>query len=207
MFRRVLSTFRVSRAKNPFETEGLKNYSISTQNREGILADVMKILNDNHVELIYIESELQNVNMKGKQRADFNCSAYGLEGELKNTIKTQLETLGCSFNDAPLFEMAWFPRNIEDLNAIGRELQLVHEEAGSDSQQFTDPEYRRRRDNIADLSVKHNIGEPIPIAEYSKEEEETWKYVYRKLKPLHKSAMCDRYNKWLDTMANKFNFA
>lgn len=91
MLRRILPLAKVSREKRPFDTGKLQNYSVKSLNREGILADILKIFNGNHVELTHIESELHNVNKNGKQRADFNLSSEHLQGYIKETIRGQLQ--------------------------------------------------------------------------------------------------------------------
>ena len=90
MLRRILSLARVSREKKPFDTGRLQNYSVKSLNREGILADILKIFNGNHVELTYIESELHNISKSGKQRVDFNLSSEQLQGYIKEVIRSQL---------------------------------------------------------------------------------------------------------------------
>ena len=54
---------------------------------------------------------MHNILKNGKQRADFNISTDDLHGSRKETIVGQLKELGCELHEAPLIEMAWYPRN------------------------------------------------------------------------------------------------
>lgn len=45
---------------------------------------------------------------------------------------------------------------------------VVEDEFNKDHPQFTDPEYRKRREEIADISKSHLVGDPVPIIDYTK---------------------------------------
>lgn len=116
---------QIARVKGHFDSGKLQNFSIRSLNREGILADVMKIINKHNINLTYVESELHNVEMNGRQRADFNISSDQLYGYNKEIVRNELREIGCELRDSPLIEVSWYPRNSADLNAIGRELLTV----------------------------------------------------------------------------------
>ncbi|EAR93404.2 biopterin-dependent aromatic amino acid hydroxylase (macronuclear) [Tetrahymena thermophila SB210] len=88
----------------------------------------------------------------------------------------------------------WFPRDRNDLQYIGQDLMRVEEDNCKDSLQFTDTEYRKRRDYIAQVSKSHILGQPIPILEYTEQENQTWRTIYNKLSSYHKDLCTDRYN-------------
>lgn len=54
---------------------------------------------------------------------------------------------------------------------------------------FRDPEYRARRDAIAQIALAHRGG-PIPEAEYTAEEHGVWRHIWERLDPLHERAAC-----------------
>jgi len=58
---------------------------------------------------------------------------------------------------------------------------------------FHDAEYRRRRNEIARLAIEYVAGEPPPVAEYTPEEHEVWREVWRHLEPLHERYACRAY--------------
>lgn len=46
----------------------------------------------------------------------------------------------------------------------------MKDEVNKDHVQFSDPEYRKRRDYIADIAKNYKMGDDIPDVPYSKEE-------------------------------------
>src|SRR6202035_5272712 len=55
---------------------------------------------------------------------------------------------------------------------------------------FSDPSYRDRRNAIAQLSIKHKVGEPIPTVEYTPQEDDVWRIVSEALKKRHATLAC-----------------
>ena len=53
-----------------------------------------------------------------------------------------------------------------------------------------DPEYRRRRNQIAAAALDWNEGEPVPRIEYTEAEQEVWRTVCRELAPKHERLAC-----------------
>jgi phenylalanine-4-hydroxylase len=58
---------------------------------------------------------------------------------------------------------------------------------------FRDPEYRARRNRIAQLALSYQSGQPIPQAPYSAEEHEVWRAVWEALAPAHQAHACVEY--------------
>jgi len=58
---------------------------------------------------------------------------------------------------------------------------------------FRDPVYRSRRDAIARIAFEYRDGEPVPRVEYTEEEQEVWRAVWRNLGPLHDRYACRAY--------------
>ena len=55
-------------------------------------------------------------------------------------------------------QVPWFPKEKEDLNLIGQVLLDVKDEVNQDHLQFSDPEYRERRNFIAEVAKKYKVG-------------------------------------------------
>jgi phenylalanine-4-hydroxylase len=53
-----------------------------------------------------------------------------------------------------------------------------------------DPEYRRRRNQIAAAALAWRPGEPVPRVEYTEEEHQIWQTVCRELAPKHERLAC-----------------
>jgi phenylalanine-4-hydroxylase len=73
--------------------------------------------------------------------------------------------------------------------------QLVQLEA--DHPGFHDGDYRRRRDEIAQLAFDYQEGTPLPRVEYSPLEVGTWRTVFRELTKLFPTHACSEFNQSL----------
>jgi phenylalanine-4-hydroxylase len=61
---------------------------------------------------------------------------------------------------------------------------------GPDHPGFRDPDYRRRRNDLAALSVDWTPGDPVPHADYTDVEHEVWRVIAQALEPLHHRHAC-----------------
>jgi len=84
---------------------------------------------------------------------------------------------------------------IADRNAI---VQLDPDHPG-----FRDLAYRQRRNQIAQIALKYQPGDPIPEAPYTDEEDQVWSTIWRALQPAHRQHACAEYLECLQ----KLNFA
>jgi len=57
-----------------------------------------------------------------------------------------------------------------------------------------DPEYRRRRNEIAAVSMAWEPGQPVPRIDYTETEHEVWRTVCEHLGPLHARYACKAFN-------------
>ncbi len=85
--------------------------------------------------------------------------------------------------------------SIADRNAI---VQLDPDHPG-----FRDLAYRQRRNQIAQIALKYQPGDPIPEAPYTDEEDQVWSTIWRALQPAHRQHACAEYLECLQ----KLNFA
>lgn len=58
---------------------------------------------------------------------------------------------------------------------------------------FRDPEYRARRNRIAQIALEYLPGAPIPDAPYTAEEHGVWRAVWQALEPAHQQHACGEY--------------
>ena len=81
---------------------------------------------------------------------------------------------------------------IADRNAI---VQLDPDHPG-----FRDPEYRRRRNQIAQIAMNYHPGDPIPDAPYTDREHQVWSVIWRALRPGHQEHACAEYLKAIEQL-------
>jgi phenylalanine-4-hydroxylase len=67
-------------------------------------------------------------------------------------------------------------------------VHLAHDHPGAN-----DPEYRRRRSQIAAAALEWTPGEPAPHIDYTDEETEVWRTVCRELRPKHEELAIHEY--------------
>jgi phenylalanine-4-hydroxylase len=75
--------------------------------------------------------------------------------------------------------------SISDRNTI---VQLDPDHPG-----FRDPEYRARRNRIAQIALEYQPGTPIPDAPYTSQEHEVWRAIWDALNPAHQEHACAEY--------------
>ncbi len=66
---------------------------------------------------------------------------------------------------------------------------------------FRDPEYRARRNAIAQIAMTYLTGAPIPEAPYTELEHGVWQTIWKALGPAHRKHACAEYLDCLDRLA------
>lgn len=84
----------------------------------------------------------------------------------------------------------WFPRHISDLDYCTHILSKFEPDLDSNHPGFSDPIYRARRKEIAQIAFEYKYGEQIPRVEYTEEEIKTWSTVYNQINSLYPKHAC-----------------
>lgn len=66
---------------------------------------------------------------------------------------------------------------------------------------FRDPEYRARRNAIAQIAISYRPGQPIPHAPYTELEHGVWQQIWKALGPAHREHACAEYLDCLEKLA------
>ncbi len=74
-------------------------------------------------------------------------------------------------------------------------------ELEADHPGFNDPEYRKRRDEIALLAMNHVVTSPPARITYTKTETATWRTVFEELTALYKNCACSEFNESFGALA------
>merc|ERR1712233_75267 len=168
-------------------------YSLSEE--IGALAESLKIFQKYKVNLLHIESR-SSTRLPGyefmveldQQKGEV---AGALE-EIKNASRyCQIIT---SFYKDNKDTVPWFPSKIQDLDRFANQILSYGSELDSDHPGFTDPVYRARRKEFADIAFNYKHGEPIPDPGYTAQEKKVWKEVYTNLTRLYKTHACYGHN-------------
>merc|ERR1711875_117000 len=161
----------------------------------GALAESLKIFKKHKVNLKHIESR-SSTRLPGyefmveldQQKGEV---AGALE-EIKNASRyCQIIT---SFYKDNKDTVPWFPSKIQDLDRFANQILSYGSELDSDHPGFTDPVYRARRKEFADIAFNYKHGTPIPKVNYTEQERGVWKVVFNNLKRLYKTHACYEHN-------------
>lgn len=99
--------------------------------------------------------------------------------------------------------MPWFPRKLDDLDAIGKTTTLKEGEdiAYIEHPGFDDPEYKKRRNYISDAAINYRMSDPeIPRIDYTDVENGVWNTGFKMLRQKWHDVACKEYNDALDDM-------
>ncbi|XP_022338844.2 tryptophan 5-hydroxylase 1-like [Crassostrea virginica] len=178
------------------------------QNRVGNLANALKIFQDNHINVVHIESrKSRNNDSEAEIYVELETDNIRLQ-ELIKRLKKQVA--GISYNDIPvppspataarvpataeaLANAPWFPRKMADLDKAANRVLMYGSELDADHPGFKDKVYRQRRTIFADIAMAYKHGNPIPRVDYTQEEINTWGVVFRELNKLYPSHACREY--------------
>merc|ERR1712179_534900 len=126
---------------------------------------------------------------------ELDSSVGDIEGALKavQDQSSYFQVITRNILDNPE-AVPWFPRKIQDLDRFANQILSYGSELDSDHPGFTDPVYRARRKEFADIAFNYKHGEPIPDPGYTAQEKKVWKEVYTNLTRLYKTHACYEHN-------------
>merc|ERR1719481_1980920 len=171
------------------------NMIFSLTEAVGALAEALKIFKENNVNLLHIESR-SSVRVPGYEfKVEIDSSVGDIEGAIKRLQdqSSYFKVITRNIADNPE-AVPWFPRKIQDLDRFANQILSYGSELDSDHPGFTDPVYRARRKEFADIAFNYKHGTPIPYVEYTETERGVWKTVFTILKRLYKTHACYEHN-------------
>ncbi|BFZ09991.1 hypothetical protein BsWGS_13030 [Bradybaena similaris] len=204
----VFKTERASQATYGFQqhlyqedyvdNEGSTSITFTLPEKVGVLAAALKIFEQHGVNLHHIESRPARYDHKN---FEFFIACDNRTGGLKEAIE-DLRTMSDNLtvlsrnvttssidNDVP-----WFPRRIKELDRFANQILSYGSELDADHPGFTDPVYRERRKEFADIAYNYKHGQPIPRVEYTAAERRTWGTIFRELVKLYPTHACREFN-------------
>ncbi len=90
-------------------------------------------------------------------------------------------------------EVPWYPRHISELDLIANRILSAGADLDSDHPGFSDPVYRKRRQELAEFALNYSWDEKIPYIKYTDDEIKTWGIIYEKLNQSHAKYACKEY--------------
>ncbi|RUS86363.1 hypothetical protein EGW08_005881 [Elysia chlorotica] len=182
----------------PKDKEGSTTITFTLKEKVGILASALNVLQSHNVNLHHIESRPARNN---PESFEFFIACDNTTGGLKQAIddlRNYSENLTVLARNPSKSEgtneIPWFPRRIKDLDRFANQILSYGSELDSDHPGFTDPVYRERRKEFADIAFHYKFGQPIPRIEYTSAERKTWSTVFKSLVDLYPTHACRQFN-------------
>lgn len=164
----------------------------SLPEKVGVLADSLQIFKRCKVNLKHIESR---PSKNDRTKYDFYVDIE--EDTPSDNLSALLSDLKRESSSVVLHNqesIPWFPRKISDLDRFADRVLSYGSELDADHPGFTDPVYRARRKEFADIAISYRHGEPLPNVTYTEEEINTWNTVFTELTKLYPTHACKELN-------------
>ncbi|XP_028809905.1 phenylalanine-4-hydroxylase isoform X2 [Denticeps clupeoides] len=176
---------------------GVLSCIFSLKEEVGALAKALRLFEEKGINLTHIESRPSRSNSQEYEifiNVDTACS-QALD-EVIDGLRTQISGHVHELSrNKQKDTVPWFPHEIHDLDRFANQILSYGSELDADHPGFTDPVYRARRKEFADIAYNYRHGQAIPMVEYTKEEKDTWGVVFRELKTLYPTHACREHNR------------
>lgn len=175
---------------------GVISLIVSLKEEVGALAKVLRLFEEKDISLTHIESRPSRLN-KDEYQFFINLD-YGSTLALEEIVRRLRKDIGATVHelsrDKKKDSVPWFPRTIQELDQFANQILSYGAELDSDHPGFTDPVYRARRKQFADIAFNYRHGKSIPRVSYTEEEKKTWGTVFKELKTLYPTHACYEHN-------------
>lgn len=177
------------------DLEGSSSLIFAMKEEVGALAKALRIFEDNKVNLLHIESRPSKNTGHYEFLVECDNTKGGLKGAIGELKKhaSRLQVMARNVENETA-TVPWFPRKIKDLDRFANQILSYGSELDSDHPGFTDPVYRARRKQFADIAYHYRHGTPIPRVEYTEEETKTWGTIFKQLTELYPTHACREFN-------------
>lgn len=180
---------------------------MEVEDRPGALAEMLSFFAAHHVNITRLESRPSKKQLDGKFTFVMYIDFDGSRGEAH--VDALLHELGQHSHNLLVLDktdVPWFPRQAAQLDAIANRVLDAGVDLTSDHPGFSDPVYRARRGELAEVARRYKHGEVIPRIEYTKEEVTTWKAVWKRQEELLQRHACKEYLEILGLMKQECGY-
>ncbi|XP_074534457.1 tryptophan 5-hydroxylase 1a isoform X2 [Halichoeres trimaculatus] len=184
----------------------------SLKNEVGGLVKALKLFQENHVNLVHIESrKSKRSNSEFEIFVDCDSNHEQLNEIIQllrkhvNIVEMEPPDNSC-LSEEDMSNVPWFPKKISDLDKCANRVLMYGSELDADHPGFKDNVYRKRRKYFADIAMAYKHGEPIPHIDFTEEEVKTWGVVFRELNKLYPTHACREHLKNLPLLSKYCDF-
>lgn len=179
-----------------FEVEDKTGLTFSLKDTPGVLADALKIFSKHNVNLTYINSKPSRISKIPHKEIEILVDFDGkVQDQNVQDALRELKQMSESVNLFRVEEVPWFPKTLNDLDMIGRTVLSGGEALYCDHPGFNDATYKKRREEIVNISNSYYMedGLNIPEVTYTEEENNLWSYIWDSLTSLHQLHACEEF--------------
>ncbi|XP_032893830.1 phenylalanine-4-hydroxylase [Amblyraja radiata] len=168
----------------------------SLKEEVGALAKALRLFEEKGVNLTHIESRPSHLKCGEYEFfIDLDCKSISSLEEILHSLRQEISGGVHELSRDKIKDtVPWFPRTIQDLDRFANQILSYGSELDADHPGFTDPVYRARRKEFADIAFNYRHGDDIPKVEYTEEEKNTWSVVFQELKSLYPTHACHEHN-------------
>ncbi|XP_048011310.1 phenylalanine-4-hydroxylase [Megalobrama amblycephala] len=183
--------------EEPLNKSGVVSCIFSLKEEVGALVKALRLFGEKGINLTHIESR---PSRKNKEEYEFfisvdQASSKAMD-EVVDSLRTQISGQVHELSrNKQKDTVPWFPNVIHDLDRFANQILSYGSELDADHPGFTDPVYRARRKEFADIAYNYRHGQIIPQVEYTADEKATWGKVFRELKTLYPTHACREHNR------------
>jgi len=143
--------------------------------------------------LTHMESKLHQFSFGGA-KFEFDFEGHIDDKQTKKCI-AELRELPhvANVRHVPPRTVPWFPTSLKELDDARTTLDGGTALISDDHPGFKDEEYKARRSQIVRNAAQHKFGEPLPVVDYTEDEQKTWRTVYARLKDVQEKYACDDF--------------
>lgn len=189
------------------EPHKLSAQILSGYNKPGLLEKILGVFHDKSVNLFFINGRVLEKDARGMEKCQFDLSFDGAKPEVIKVIEDIFRSMGLEFKfqKPPLVD--WFAMSEEDMNKLGSVVQRPADGLNLDHPGFKDELYKQRRDVFYKSTIGYKMKNPIPTVPYTEEETKLWKYIYEKVRPLHRKHAHRSFNRAIERLEKEGIFS
>ncbi|KAM8972001.1 tyrosine 3-monooxygenase-like [Pelodytes ibericus] len=158
------------------------------------LSSSLKLLEKFEVHVHHIETRpVRRIKYRGDGLECFvKCDIQNSE---ISSIVAALKRVADEVRIAPDETLPSFPRKLQDLDTCHDLIIKFEPNFDQDHPGFADQEYKKRRAYFAEIAFTYREEDMLPRIDYTAEETETWRQIYKSLIILYPSYACKQYLK------------
>nr|AGT02630.1 phenylalanine 4-monooxygenase [Strigomonas oncopelti] len=166
--------------------------------KAGALCDLLNIFKVNNVNISQVANRPRPYENKAPMRTMFLDVDAHIDDPAMKPVMDTLREYSPNVVVAGSWRVPWYPNCPSDLDDLDQSTMAagadLHDDPSNPHPGFHDEQYRARRREIVSKAQNYKWGQPIPIIDYTAEENSVWTTVYDHLTQMYPTHACEEYN-------------